>query len=501
MENSVKRYQKNSEELLAELQTAKENGTLQDTLLSIFMEHEVDMYAIWKVRQYIIGLPAEFYDRNPAFLTCLILIETMRGDLDRANELIARLGHTDDVIDPKKVSEIDLIRMMAELINPSLNNTEFLRRARFIASAIDTPILSLALNACRPSIINGFRDLTEFCPTMGKNKAAIERMTASLYGSNSRGIYEVALAEWKYETDSPFEALILVAGTIPALEDADDIRCLFVAFLLQMKILIGNGQDKASNEMFEKIRKIIENKGYEELQASLNAFIALQKCCDGSNADVEDWLRNTAPNENDEIFMMDMYPYLVKMRAYLQTGQYMLTLLLAKKMLEKLDPAIRPHDACECCLMSAMACYMAGNEAHALEDFEQALRIGQKYGYIRLFGDEGQMTLNLIRLLKSRKVSRDARELYIKKIRSAALERARRFPNYLISSKDDTALLTPAEQSILRLIAEGLSNDDIADRLGKKTGTIKFHTSGIYRKLNVESRQQAVNAAKEKGIL
>ena len=53
----------------------------------------------------------------------------------------------------------------------------------------------------------------------------------------------------------------------------------------------------------------------------------------------------------------------------------------------------------------------------------------------------------------------------------------------------------------MRLIAGGLSNHDIARRLYVSANTLKAHTQNIYSKLDVHSRIQAVNRARELGIL
>jgi LuxR family maltose regulon positive regulatory protein len=54
---------------------------------------------------------------------------------------------------------------------------------------------------------------------------------------------------------------------------------------------------------------------------------------------------------------------------------------------------------------------------------------------------------------------------------------------------------------VLRLIADGLSNREIADRLIVGTGTVKTHINNIYRKLDVNSRTQAIRRARELGRL
>ena len=61
--------------------------------------------------------------------------------------------------------------------------------------------------------------------------------------------------------------------------------------------------------------------------------------------------------------------------------------------------------------------------------------------------------------------------------------------------------LSARELEILRLIADGLTNQEIADRLVLSLPTIKWHTGNLYGKLGVNSRTQAVAKARELSLL
>lgn len=61
--------------------------------------------------------------------------------------------------------------------------------------------------------------------------------------------------------------------------------------------------------------------------------------------------------------------------------------------------------------------------------------------------------------------------------------------------------LTPRELEVLRLLAAGLSNPAIADRLVISVGTVKSYTNQIYDKLQVSNRTQAVLRAREVGLV
>jgi DNA-binding NarL/FixJ family response regulator len=71
--------------------------------------------------------------------------------------------------------------------------------------------------------------------------------------------------------------------------------------------------------------------------------------------------------------------------------------------------------------------------------------------------------------------------------------------------RDDAALkklgISKREFEVLELIAAGLSNQDIADRLYVSTSTVKTHVSNVLAKLNANRRTEAIAKAKEMRII
>ena len=61
--------------------------------------------------------------------------------------------------------------------------------------------------------------------------------------------------------------------------------------------------------------------------------------------------------------------------------------------------------------------------------------------------------------------------------------------------------LSSREIEVLKLLAAGASNRDIADRLVLAEGTVKNHVSNILSKLHAENRTQAANVARERKII
>jgi len=61
--------------------------------------------------------------------------------------------------------------------------------------------------------------------------------------------------------------------------------------------------------------------------------------------------------------------------------------------------------------------------------------------------------------------------------------------------------LTPREQEILQLIAAGLTNQEIGNRLFISPQTVKKHTGNIYGKLSVHTRTEAAARARDLDLL
>lgn len=74
-------------------------------------------------------------------------------------------------------------------------------------------------------------------------------------------------------------------------------------------------------------------------------------------------------------------------------------------------------------------------------------------------------------------------------------------PFTLNSTKLKELAITPREHEILALIAEGLSNREIGERLFVSENTVKTHSSRLFEKLGVNRRMQAVQKGKELGLI
>ena len=157
-------------------------------------------------------------------------------------------------------------------------------------------------------------------------------------------------------------------------------------------------------------------------------------------------------------------------------------------------------------VLTGLACQGLGRREEALDWMERALRRAAPEGCLRAFLNDDAAGLSAA--LRTR--LRGKGESGLAQFLDQVLEGFRTEKGEAAPTEPPTAApppialvepLTPRELDVLRLMAEGLSNAGIARRLYLTVNTLKAHTNSIYGKLDVHSRLQAVNRARELGLL
>ena len=144
-------------------------------------------------------------------------------------------------------------------------------------------------------------------------------------------------------------------------------------------------------------------------------------------------------------------------------------------------------------VLQAVALHAHGEKDKAVQLLGEALALAQPGGFIRLFVDEG---LSMARLL-SEAATHGMMPDYVSKLLAA-------FGSHLPPVSPAWPLIEPLSQrelEMLRLIAQGLSNREISERLFLALSTVKGHNQNVFDKLQVRSRTEAVARARELGLL
>jgi LuxR family maltose regulon positive regulatory protein len=169
-------------------------------------------------------------------------------------------------------------------------------------------------------------------------------------------------------------------------------------------------------------------------------------------------------------------------------------LSLLASLLEAAQAAGRTADVIKVRALQALAFQAQGDEGRALSALEHALYLAEPEGYVRTFVDEGEpMARLLCRALAEGIASGYASRLL------AAFGESPQATSPAVQGLVEP--LTERELVVLRLVACGLSNREIARDLVVAVSTVKSHINHIYGKLGVKSRTQAVARARTLELL
>lgn len=182
---------------------------------------------------------------------------------------------------------------------------------------------------------------------------------------------------------------------------------------------------------------------------------------------------------------------------------------LADRLLESAEPAGRMGRVIETLALRALVYQAQGDAGRALEDLSRALALAEPEGYVRLFVNEGVPMAHLLRAAHER----GTRPAYIARLLSAfpaSYQPSAISPELSAVGAQDSGLgtrhslvepLTGRELEVLRLIARGLTYEEVAQQLVVSLNTVRFHVKGVYGKLGVDKRTTAIDRARALGLL
>lgn len=197
------------------------------------------------------------------------------------------------------------------------------------------------------------------------------------------------------------------------------------------------------------------------------------------------------------------YEHLVLARLFILQGQVAEALDLLESLLAQARQLSRIDLTIESQILRALAYQAAGQDAQALDALAEALSLAEPGGQLRIFLDEGEPLAGLLRQAASRGIA----PTYVARLlaafgeaESAGMEAEPVHVHPLIT-QPLVEPLSERELEVLRLLATGMSNPEIADELVIAVSTVRSHCKSIYGKLDVHKRWDAVQRAQDLGLI
>ncbi len=433
----------------------------------------------------------------------------MRRDIPRAITLARRALELLPAANTFVRGVVTLILGMAHYLSGEMDAaSQAFTAARDISQAADNVI----------SVLFALRQLGEICIKQGRLHAAHQiyeealRFVAERYPPRAAygvrrlpvaGMALVGLGLTHYEWNDLAEAERLLTEGVELSRLDENIENLLMGSITLARTRHLRGDPAAAQTTLQRALHVAQDAGVPRLVDWMAVEQARLALLQGDVAAAVRWSQTRGLSIHDAFTYMVEIDYLTLAQTLLATGRPGDAVQLLERLLDAATAHGRIGNAIEALATLALALHAHSQSARALTTLEHALTLAAPEGYMRTFLDLGPpLALRLREVLARlhRAPARDAGLIaYIQQL-LAAFPAAAATPA-LADSAAPIEPLSEREHEVLRLIAAGLSNQEIAARLVVGLSTVKKHVNHIYAKLGATSRTQALVRARELGWL
>lgn len=340
----------------------------------------------------------------------------------------------------------------------------------------------------------------------GQHRSALTEATAALADLTRMGntlggltaMVHAARALLLYERDLCSEAQADVEVALPLLEHQGIVDAMIAGYVTAARLQAARGDISGALDVLAEGERVGAARGFERLRLTLVAERALQLLRAenpwGARQLVE---QHGLLDAGGEASVQRDKAERFGARFELTQGRADRALELAAAGAARARVSGQLYKLAELQMLAARAAHHMGDDTRADVALEESLNIAAAQGFRRLYLDEGPDLLELLRRAAANPAIAAASSGHASDLvrRSTVAQQ----PAGLTESGADR--LTERELQILKMIAEGHSNADLAARIFLTEGTVKWHLHNLYRKLNVNNRTSAMRAARALGLI
>jgi LuxR family maltose regulon positive regulatory protein len=328
---------------------------------------------------------------------------------------------------------------------------------------------------------------------------ADEQVEQSRQSSPIVGAVYINMGEVMREWNDLDAALHHVLKGIELGQPGGDLRAITIGHFALARVYQAQGDMERSDQAIQQAAQFAQQSNITWLISKVAAYQARLWLARNNLSAAVRWTQQCGLNLGDQIGFQREGEYAILARVIIAQKKPDEALKLLEWLLGVTETTGLMGSVIEILALQALALELQGDTAEATAKLERALSLAEPEGYIRLYIDEGPP----MAVLLQRAASRGIAPHYVSQLLAA-------FPGshletQIVNHKSKIGnLIDPLserELEVLQLIADGLSNREIAQELIIAPGTVKVHIKNIYSKLDVHNRTQAAARARELNLL
>jgi LuxR family maltose regulon positive regulatory protein len=277
-----------------------------------------------------------------------------------------------------------------------------------------------------------------------------------------------------------------------------------------MRVELARGDPAAAEQALHALEDLVRRERYGPYPSALPAVQALWLLAQGQVTEAAAWAASVVFHDGAwESILYSTFP--IAIQTYFAERRWQEALALLERWSEHLDRRANIRTTIAYLAQLLVALQQTNQHERARETATRLIALTEPEGYIRVYLDNGEPMRQALQALllscSQQHRSPPLARTYVAKL-LAAFERdqphvgrsqeqgATSFPAPTLA-----LALTSREREVLRLLAEGASNHEIAETLMIELSTVKKHVSNLLSKLGVPNRTRAIAQARARSLL
>jgi LuxR family maltose regulon positive regulatory protein len=307
------------------------------------------------------------------------------------------------------------------------------------------------------------------------------------------GCEYAALSEYALETGNWEQAELNAYKAIYKAKPFDQTGILICAHFALIRLYILQGKTAEAEALLSQLREDVEKESSVIYNTTLDMCEGYALGCLGRIDKIPLWLQEGDIPPADLLYQGIAFHCIVHGKAVLLSGNDLELEMLAENLLREFSVFGNQLGFIHTHIFSAAAKYRLYGMAAGRQALYKAIDIAEKDNILLPFAESAPAVFTLLRTI----YDQGRRDDYMKSVIACSEQ----YKESLKGLPESRFSLSARECEVLRLAAEGLKRDQIAEKLGVSTGTVRTHLRNIYQKLEVGSRMEAVRKAEKLKLL
>ncbi len=323
---------------------------------------------------------------------------------------------------------------------------------------------------------------------------------SELAGGCGKGYDDLLFAEYAMERGEFEKAQLFALRSFYKASSLEQYDVIICAQFCLARLKLAEGEISEAVSIMNLLGQKIASFESPILQASFDVSSAYIGCQIKEMGQIQKWVQNLEIENCPILYHGKGLVYIVCAKYLLMQKEYIRLEVLCEQMVESFARFNNQLGYVHTYILDAIAKYHLYNIAVSEIPMLQALEIGFADQLVFPFAEYGTDIMDLLMEIKKRDTRKDpAFASYLDSVIAQVIE----YFTSLKDSIDDTEILSTLssrELEVLRLVAQGKTNQSIASSLFVAEVTVRKHLTSLYKKLNVGGRAEAVRRAMELGV-